>query len=484
MLRKSDPTEVRDFCHQKLENLRNSYSKLSVQFVLFMFLSSLLLQSPAVGFEEGDLESPRVEDLKLVQRPSKENNWIFLLTLKTSDDKNLVQLPKFSLTFAWKWREKVDPPPKCQTVDRVSVDVSVHEQIFERVFDKERVTQSFVAFGRIPAIPALPQGCQEFRLISEIPVVALNGKGIVKSQSKPLWVTTYSGEVYEPNLEDASGRRFVPNKPSKTLTSKDWAFSEWPADTRVVCMTQQDAMLIDNQAQLFSALDFELLRAEEIESSAKLPEIRQFLDARVIAKTVLDIARKPLRDLSDLLSCEKPIRGSQVISSLKGAISSIKKSNDEYVKSLERESNAAAKAAKAETLKAQTVKLKQIDEKIRSSSITYSEFAKDLQDLTRANSSQVSGVNFGKPKETLKTKNDFKSKRDSFRLRVDESLIVLRDLELEIIDWENSTLIARGINSNSFESQYLKKLTSLRDAQKKLIVLFMRFENFYRSKTS
>jgi hypothetical protein len=458
--------------------------RLLLNLVLVLFTCIFAFQSQSNAFDGADLENPRIDAFRLETRPTKDTDWEFLFVVSVSDDKNLIQVPKFTFTLAWPWKSAVNPPPKCQTVDKLTVPVSVIELINERNLSATRPSQTFIAFGRIPPIPSLPQGCLEFRDTSNPPVVAINGKGISTSRSKQSNTPIYSGGIFEPQIEDFSGRKFTPSKPAILISSKDLAITDWPKSSKVPCLTQSDAKLVVEQASAFSTLEQELLRAESLESSKtnSLPAVRLLFDGKQIAQKLIDLEQMFLANLKPIPFCESAIKGNQFISSLKSSVSQIKKINDSVERARKLESDAAIKAARVQETIAQSAKLKSLDGEISKTNLTYSDFLKDFQSLTSNASSQTSKVGSGKPAQLKKNRKTLETNQEEFREKVDQGWQKLKELEEEIIEWETSNFETIKVNSRSFEAQYMKKLLSLRDSQKKTILLLMKFEYFYRSK--
>ena len=451
-------------------------------FILLIFILSISFSFTARAdspFNGDDREPPRVSKFEVTLSPSEANDWRILITLKTSDDKNVVNAPTLNMKVAFPWKTNIPTPaPKCLKAAQMDFPFSTFEQTGSRVVDNEGVKQTFIFIGRVPIRPTLENSCPEFRNFSLPPVVSLNGGGITTSYNKNSSFPIYQGSIFEPKLEDASGRIYDPKRATNAISSTKLLPIGWPVEKKELCLSQVSTDIVIEQKSIFQTLDEELARAIEIGNPAEFPEVSPLQITLKNALELKQIVQGETQDLSSFPLCSKMIDGRALTSQLKATISKIKRSNDDYLKNLASQLKQTQRENASKLAEDRNSRLSDLDEVLKNINAEYAQLSETYSDLTRVSSIQKSKTSFGaKEKATISSK----AIEDRKKLR---ELISVKNLEL--LTW-NSKRIAieresEGFTDNLSKSYYQKafsKYELIRVTRVKIISLLLRFDQLY-----
>jgi hypothetical protein len=486
------PSDRQKKSHQNLNQKSKDLRRVSMpqitykigrwEFFLYLnlIISILFFVSPkSEGFDGSDRESPRVTEYKLLVRPTPENDWRIVFSLKTLDDKNIVNLPKFSFRVAFPWKpSSTSPAPKCLKGAQLEVALSAYEQMYVRVSDTNTVRQSFLVTGRIPPRPTLENSCPEFRDFSKPAIAAINGRGIITTFNKGSVIPNYSGSIFEPKLEDASGRIFDPKNPSNTISALETLPLIWPNKTMEICLNEASLGMILSQEGTFQTLTKELARAEELGNSADFSQAKSLLEAQKIALEVQSYIEGKVEDLSKFPLCPKMIQGSSHLSQVKIAINNVKRSNDDYIKAKENEIKKSEREAAADLAQTRNSRISLADEVLKTLNAEYAILSQSYSDLTKVSTVQSSTTSFGSNEKT-KAKNRAVEERIKILEKITEENNELKKFNSEKIAIEFESQKFSDKLSVSFYQKLLSKYDQIRQLQMKKVVILLRFEQFY-----
>ena len=456
--------------------------------VLFFLLPSLILVllflSPnSEAFDGADREPPRATEYRVLVRPTPENDWRIVFSLKTSDDRNIVSLPKMSFRVAFPWKpSNVSPAPKCQMGAQMEVALSGYEQMNLRNSDTQTVRQSFLFLGRIPPRPVLENSCPEFRDFSVPAIAAINGRGLRTTYNKGSVVPNYSGSIFEPKLEDASGRIYEPKNPSNSINSLDILPATWPNQTMETCLNDSSLTTILGQEETYQTLSNELARADELGNNEDFSQINAQLKVKEIASEFKNLLDGKLDDFSKFPLCPKMIQGSSALAQLKVAINAVKKSNDNYIKAKEAEVKKIERETAANLAQKRNLRISLADDEFKSLNVEYSRLTQQFADLTKISTVQSSTTSFGS-KEKVASKNKAVEERKKILEKISAAYDKLREINNQKIAIESEAKDFNDKLSASFYQKLLSKTDQIRQAQMKIILMLLRYEQMYAKVT-
>ena len=433
----------------------------------------------ASAFNGDDREPPRISQFEVALSPSQKNDWRISILLKTTDDRNLVSPPKIILKLAFPWKTSVAPPaPRCLNGAFLELNLSTFEQVQMRMIDATKVQQTFLFLGRIPSIPILEKSCPEFRDLARPPVVALNGRGIITTYSKGSSLPNYQGSIFEPKIEDASGRIYDPKNVTNVINPAQLIPSVWPNDQKELCLSEVSTKSILEQQAVFKSLDQELAKAVEIGNFIEFAEVSELQKTLEYAIQLQKIIDGEAGLLSSFPICSKMIDGRRLSSQLNAVIGKIKKSNDDYSKNLVNQLKKTERENASKLAEEREARLFALEEMLKEINNEYLQLSENYSDLTRMSSVQNSKTSFGS-KEKAKISN--KALED--RKKVREQISIKNQ---ELLNWHSEKIgIEResdGLMDNlskSFYQQALLKYDQIRLAKFKILLLLLRFDQFY-----
>lgn len=433
----------------------------------------------AHAFDGTDREPPRISKLEVVLSPNKANDWRLLITFKTIDDKNLVSPPTWTMKLAFPWKANVaTPAPKCLKGALLDIPLSTFEQTASRVIDTESVQQVFLILGRVPIRPVLEKSCPEFRDFSRPPVLSLNGRGILTTYTKGSSVPNYQGTIFEPKLQDASGRINDPKSATNAISSAKLLPDVWPDEPKEICLSQVSTNSVIDLKPVFQSLDQEHARAIDIGNPTEFPEVSLLQATLNYASELQQIIEGKTESLSSFPLCSKMIDGRSLSSQLKGTISKIKKSNDDYLKTLAAQSKQIERENASRLAEERNAKLNMVEETLKEINSEYAQLSTSYTDLTRTSSVQKVKTSSGS-----KEKSQTSSKALEDRKKIREQI---SGKNQELLDWNSAKFsIEREADfftdnlSKIFYQKLLSKYEQVRLARVKTISLLLRFDQLY-----
>jgi hypothetical protein len=309
----------------------------SFESVLSFFLAFLLSGiHPAFGFDGSDTEVPRVEEMTLLNRTPLNPNERVAILLKTSDDKNWVQIQgTLNIGYSYKLLPGRNTPPNCSTVTTSFSKLEAIEILSMRsTASNGRKSQVFWLVGYLPAKKELVSNCAEYRDLIQSPAVVVNATSFKSTTPKGSTTPLITGGIYLPKLTDESGRS------AETIATQRMQESQFLPGVynfapTISCQTYMDSVNFRTKNQ--SALD-------QFESEAKAARDLGNAEGNALANEVyvllkqvnlwLDFAANPSIDTLQVVpSCPTASSTSALIKAVNEAKIKIKASNSLVIKS-------------------------------------------------------------------------------------------------------------------------------------------------------
>ena len=296
---------------------------------LLQFFSQLSLNA----FNGEDKELPRVELLDLKVQPSRDNGGSIVFSIRTRDDRNLVDQPKMEINYAFQWKLGANPPPKCTSSSTFRVSLSVEEMKNLRVQNNLGVFQTFYAFGNIPKIPVLDGSCAEFRDLAKPPVVSLNSPiRSTNTKSNPS-VKIFSGKLLLPQLIDQSGRRSKPEEVSAKILSVNLYAFPWPEKLMQLCLSSQGFQQLQKSDSIITTFESEISKANDLGVEANAVALETVLELKARIRQYQEFIDSPNeRSWEKIAYCIDGINPNTLMQQIKSWTADQKKKTDETLK--------------------------------------------------------------------------------------------------------------------------------------------------------
>jgi hypothetical protein len=451
------------------------------RFIYLSFVFILTFTSSARAFNADDKESPRIETMRSLVKPSKDNNGLVFLLISTRDDKNLVQMPKMEINYAFQWKLGSNPPPKCSSFNNFRLTLSVEEVRNKRIQGQQGVEQTFYAFGTLPKIPSLDTACQEYRDFARPPAVSMNAPISTSNITTKNPIPFFSGRIISPLLIDESGRKSDTNVSNISISTLDLYALPWPEKNLQVCLTANvlsqvegvNAAILNYEKEVGRAIDVGLF--ENIEASKDVSDYRNRI--KLYSEFLDDQGSKPWELVP---MCEVMLSPQTITKKVNEWATKQKKITDETLKQmlLDEKQRQIQSAKELATMRASIVG--SIQEKVKEKNIYSDKLAIEVRNLTASPLEIQSGTSLGATEKSKKLAAQSATKKlDEAKSRLisewNEILETDRVISLTMVEQSGYT----DKVSIDFYRNYLKSLESLRTSIERTIVTLLKYTQFY-----
>ena len=454
--------------------------RLTISFgaVLLILLSSTITSE---AFDSSDKLPPQLSALDAIIRPSTDNGGKILLSLVTTDDKNLVETPRMELTYAFQWKLGENPPPKCTSSNTFKLVLSVEESQSKRLISNASVKQTFYAFGALPKIPSLDPSCREYRDFNQPPAVSLNSAISSSKVDGKSPIPVFSGKIIPPQIRDLSGRVSGSASFSPTLASKDLWRIPWPEKLVAPCLTSSSYLQFQKSLTVLSSYDTEVERARQVGSQENLDATKQIEELRgdieKYSAFLSDEGEKPWERLS---WCELSKNSTVLLKQIRDWTSEQKKITDAFEKQNLNEAKQREVQLAKELANRRAGLLSEVTSKVKEKEALIEKFGADYRKLTNTPLEIRKGTSLGATE---------KSKKNASQIAQSRLNLVKVDLDREwkqVIEIDNFLYSVTSEQSSysdktslAFYKSYLQSIVKLRTSSEKLISILLQYTQFY-----
>lgn len=444
---------------------------------LLQFFSQFSLNA----FNGDDKELPKVESFDLRVQPSRDNGGSIIFSIRTRDDRNLVDQPKMEINYAFQWKVGSNPPPKCTSASTFRISLSVEEMKNLRIQNNDGVFQTFYAFGNIPKIPILDSTCTEFRDLVKPPAVSLNSP--IKStntQSTPS-VKVFSGKLFLPQLVDQSGRRSQPQEISAKISSASFYAFPWPEKLTQPCLSSQSFQQLQKSSSIITSFESEISRANDLGVETSIVAIESVLELKMKIRQYQEfIDSSNERSWEKIPYCIEEINPNILMPQVKSWTLDQKRKTDETLKliaTLNKEQQ-VQNANKLASERAGILSL--VQSKIKEKNSYVEKLKSEIGRLTASPLKIRSGTSLG---ATEKSKNlaaqAASAKLEQFKISLEMELDQIYELDVKLESISVDQIEFSDKSSVEFFKNFRRNLEVLRKSTESAIVELLKYTQFY-----
>ena len=312
---------------------RSSINNSAFRLLTFWLVLTLPGMYPVHGFDGSDTEVPRLEQMSLANIGALKPNEPIAIVLKTSDDKNWVNIEgTLNIGYSYKLLPGRNTPPNCSTVTTAFSKLEAIEIVSLRSTDSNaRKSQTFWLVGYLPAKKELVGNCAEYRDLTQAPVVTVNSRSFKSVTSRGSSTPIVTGGIYLPIIKDESGRS-APTAITQSMQESQFLPGIYNFAPTISCLSYADSVSFKSKNQ--SALDqFELeaKAAQELANTEGIEIADQSLNLLKQVNLWLEFGATPSMDaLKALPTCGLPNSTSSLLKAVNEARTKIKASNTLY----------------------------------------------------------------------------------------------------------------------------------------------------------
>jgi hypothetical protein len=457
-------------------------ARFRVVWALVAVLIILTSSQTSVGaFNGEDKEPPSIQIFELKVRPSGDNGGRVVIAIQTRDDRNLIETPKMELNFGFQWLPGSNPPPKCSMNRTFRLNLSVEEILNYRVQNNKEVQQTFYAFGAIPKIPSLDSTCTEFRDLSKPPAVSLNSAIKITPLTSKNPFPIFSGKLYLPELKDASGRVTKSEEIKSQIQATSLFVFPWPEKLLQPCLTASSFRQLNGSSPIFTAFNFEISRARELNLEIDSIAERKVLELIGSIKDYQDFLDSTSeKSWEKIPFCLENVNQNNLQQDIKAWTAIQKRKTDDYLKQLsllnKEQQNQNAKKTALE--RSNVISL--LQSSISEANAYAEKLGNDVRKLTASPLEIRSGTSLGatekSKREAAKSANN---NLEKYKVNLDAELQRIADVDVRLKVILSEQLQFSDKVSIDFYKNYAKNLEILRKSRESIVLKLLQYTQFY-----